>query len=1164
MGNQVLTMIELFSGIGAQERALRQLAIPYSIVATCDLDKDAVLSYAAMRFDIDSAMNTYQFPTQDKMIEELQNKGFGYDFMKGKHTITSRTSINKLKQYYIADKLSNNLGDISKVERLPYADIVTYSFPCFTGDMLVMTNDGFMKIKDITTNQLVMTHKNEFRNVIDSKYTGDKQIWEVSGMCFDKIDCTENHKFFARKIVRHSPTNENGKRYRIREFENPRWVECCNLNKNDYLGIAINQNSILPSWNGIDFNWSDGRKTRHKNELSALMDNHSFWWIIGRYLGDGLVRSQGGIIICCAKDETEEILPHLKNCGFQYSISEERTVNKIHIPLKELEEFVKPYGKGAANKRLPGYVFDMPTDYLEDLIIGYMSADGSYTHGLHKVSSVSKELIYGFGQLVAKVYKIPYRIYHNNRKPIVFIEGRQCNQKEQWQLVWKDSTCKQDKAFYENGYIWFPIRSITKTNRVEAVYDIEVDEYHSFTVNGCIVHNCTDLSVAGKGEGIVNKCSCGYSWPINFSDDSESLICPSCGAKVQSSTRSGLLGQVQRLLAVSKNENTLPKYLLLENVKNLVGKKFKPQFDAWVSWLDSIGYNTYYQVLNAKHYGIPQNRERIFALSIHKDVDNGNFKFPEQIPLTTRLKDILEKTVDEKYYLSGDKVESILANFIARQNEASGINLKDQATTFDGLTDVAHTLTEGIAPTVMSNSHGKTSGGYTSPKILVDESPDKLIKVEVPQTVNVRKYEVDVVALQKLLRDAKSKSSFTNKDIAEKLNQSLTTVEHWFRTDECFSIPTPDVWMSLKELLNITTNEFDESITTFEERLGVFEKSNRCYLENGISPTITCGQNEKIIVSEKSDVEPFIVASRGRNPENPSDRTTGSPTEQRLEANVNGITNTITTVAKDNYVMEPIIYDDYNSRIPKDQNAITTLTTNCGASAIRSGVKIIEPTVCEQRCDEGLRFFKDDVVGTLRTIDACGDKRVIEPELRFVGGIGNKDWAKDGKQLSRNYPQGNRVYSADGIATSLTAQGVGSYGGASGLYAVDEDINPVRIGNIYGEQFGTGYAGNVWDQDSVSPTIMTAQGGNRQPLVVDNVKWRIRKLTPKECWRLMSFSDEDCNRASKYVSDSALYKQAGNSIVTSCLVAIFYSLLFNDGSTKWSDYIVQYKINGGN
>lgn len=601
MENKTFSMIELFSGIGAQERSLRQLKIPYRIINTCDCEKDAVLSYAAMRFNVDEAMKTYQFPTQDKMIEELQSKNLGYDFMKCKHTISSRTPINKLKRYYIADKLSNNLGDISKVERLPYADMVTYSFPC------------------------------------------------------------------------------------------------------------------------------------------------------------------------------------------------------------------------------------------------------------------------------------------------------------------------------------------------------------------------TDLSVAGKGEGMVNKCSCGYSWPIDFSDDSESLICPSCGAKVQSSTRSGLLGQVQRLLAVSKKENTLPKYLLLENVKNLVGKKFKPQFDAWIRWLDSIGYNTYYQVLNSKHYGIPQNRERIFAVSIRKDIDDGKFKFPEQIPLTTRLKDILEKNVDEKYYLSGDKVESILANFIARQNEASGINLKDQATTFDGLTDVAHTL---------------------------------------------------------MARDYKGFG-----------NQSMTGV-----------------------------------------------------------------------------IEPLIVASRGRNPDNPSDRTTGSPTEQRLEANMNGTTNTITTVAKDNYVVEPQIIQKFGDR-GTSQYSVRDYAHTIPANPMSDrGQMVIEPVVCEQRTDEGLRFFKDNVVGTLRTIDACGDKRVIEPD----------------------------------------------------------DMNPVRIGNIYGEQFGTGYAGNVWDQDSVSPTIMTAQGGNRQPLVVDNVKWRIRKLTPKECWRLMGFSDKDCDRASKYVSDSALYKQAGNSIVTSCLVAIFYSLLFKDSSTKWSDYIVQYKINGGN
>lgn len=98
----------------------------------------------------------------------------------------------------------------------------------------------------------------------------------------------------------------------------------------------------------------------------------------------------------------------------------------------------------------------------------------------------------------------------------------------------------------------------------------------------------------------------------------------------------------------------LPKYLMLENVKNLVGKKFKPQFDEWVAWLDELGYNTYWKVLNAKDYGVPQNRERVFAISIRKDIDDGKFEFPQPFDNGVRLKDVLEDNVDEKYYLSED------------------------------------------------------------------------------------------------------------------------------------------------------------------------------------------------------------------------------------------------------------------------------------------------------------------------------------------------------------------------------------------------------------------------------------------------------------------------------------------------------------------------------
>ena len=697
-----ISMIELFGGIGSQERAMRQLNIPFEVTHYCDLDKDATLSYAAMRYNLEEEMKSFEFPPKEEMIAKLQEKNIGLDFKTGKQTINERTNIDKLKLYYIANELTHNLGDISKVDKLPYADIVTYSFPC------------------------------------------------------------------------------------------------------------------------------------------------------------------------------------------------------------------------------------------------------------------------------------------------------------------------------------------------------------------------TDLSVAGKGEGMVNRCDiCGHSWPIDFSNAEEALVCPNCGTTVSSSTRSGLLGQVQRLLGIAKENDTLPKYLLLENVKNLIGKKFKPQFDAWVKWLDSIGYNTYWKVLNAKNFGVPQNRERVFAISVRKDIDTNGFTFPEPIPLTTRLKDILEHNVDEKYYLPDDRIEKIL--------NSSFMQEKKRIQT----TDVCDTL---------------------------------------------------------LARD--------------------------WKDPKCVPIEEPQV----KQIGNVCPTKTREN-----------PNQGRVYDKEGIAPALTTmeGGNREPMVIEQ---EPFVVASRGRNPENPSDRTTGTQTEQRLEPNfsgttncltsvqkdnyvcepqvlraerteygkairkqyeaggidekignmremkprTDGVSNTITTLLKDNYVAEPIIYDDYNSRIPQDQDAITTLTTNCGASAERSGVKIIEPVVCEERKDEGLRFFKDDCVGTLRTIDACGDKRVLEPELDFVGGIGDKDWAKDGKQLSRNYPQGSRVYSSYGIASALTAQGVGGSGGFSGLYTVKEE----------------------------------------QP----KIRWRIRKLTPKECIRLMNFTDRDYEAMAKYVSNSAIYKAAGNSIVVACLIAIFGSLFLKDGykSDVWTKYSLNY------
>jgi len=124
------------------------------------------------------------------------------------------------------------------------------------------------------------------------------------------------------------------------------------------------------------------------------------------------------------------------------------------------------------------------------------------------------------------------------------------------------------------------------------------------------------------------------------------------GLEKGSGTRSSLLWECERIIA-----NKRPKFLMMENVKNLVGKKNKPNFDKWLLILESLGYNNYWKVINAKWCGVPQNRERVFCVSILKEFDNGQFKFEDDFDNGIRLKDILEMKVDEKYYLSNDAIK---------------------------------------------------------------------------------------------------------------------------------------------------------------------------------------------------------------------------------------------------------------------------------------------------------------------------------------------------------------------------------------------------------------------------------------------------------------------------------------------------------------------------
>ena len=143
-------------------------------------------------------------------------------------------------------------------------------------------------------------------------------------------------------------------------------------------------------------------------------------------------------------------------------------------------------------------------------------------------------------------------------------------------------------------------------------------------------------------------------WTISFCCQDISVAGKMRGLKPDSGTRSSLLWENIRLLKKAKDDGTLPKYLMFENVKNLVSKKFIDDFNNLLEVLDELGFNSYWKVLNAKDCGVPQNRERVFVISIRKDIDNGTYDFPKPFDTGIRLKDVLDKNVDEKYYLSKD------------------------------------------------------------------------------------------------------------------------------------------------------------------------------------------------------------------------------------------------------------------------------------------------------------------------------------------------------------------------------------------------------------------------------------------------------------------------------------------------------------------------------
>lgn len=215
------------------------------------------------------------------------------------------------------------------------------------------------------------------------------------------------------------------------------------------------------------------------------------------------------------------------------------------------------------------------------------------------------------------------------------------------------------------------------------------------------------------------------------------------GGDLGTGTRSSLMWNTINIVTYCK-----PKYVIWENVKNLLSKKHRHNFDSYLSIMESLGYNNYYDVLNAKDYGIPQNRERVYTVSIRKDIDNGKFLFPEKEILKLRLKDMLEDEVDEKYYLSDEKLKNYTRNFGSEEglsptiSGCQGGGTEPKVLRIGGIFDTEKSKhqagsiydKEQLAPTLDA-----MQGGWRQPSIIEENNKNAKHQQDLLQPLRIRK-----------------------------------------------------------------------------------------------------------------------------------------------------------------------------------------------------------------------------------------------------------------------------------------------------------------------------------------------------------------------------------------------------------------------------------------
>lgn len=378
------------------------------------------------------------------------------------------------------------------------ATLIVASPPCFVADTLVLTARGLLPISEVMVGDLVLTHRKRWRQVLRAGSTIAPTV--VASGYGGQLEGTAEHPIYARRNEGGFSVWDKAQKTPVnipKKLGRPEWIPLANCGECHWASPAAFAPLLAPPL------------------PNGLADVPEFWWIVGRWVGDGWVRlrdkagSGDEVIICCGNHEADELGNRLatfaprrrrrsKSGELHWRSSRERTVTKFHAASNSLARWlVDHFGRGAAMKSWPAWALGMKEESRRALLAGYASADGyegrNGSRVVIRTSTVSKRLAIGT-KLLAASLGYTSNLHFTRRPATCRIEGRVVQQRDTWTASWIPSGEINRLVERADGLLWGKVRDVKPACEAARVWNLEVDEDNSYTANGIVVHNCQEFS----------------------------------------------------------------------------------------------------------------------------------------------------------------------------------------------------------------------------------------------------------------------------------------------------------------------------------------------------------------------------------------------------------------------------------------------------------------------------------------------------------------------------------------------------------------------------------------------------------------------------------------------------------------------------------------------